>query len=174
MNCRAYYRCTDPHCNIRKQVERDARNSRYVIVAYEGKHNHDVPPEQRGISYSTSTTPTVVAPENVGMPPPLASPTILSFTPLNHQPNNRFVNESYDMDFAAAAAARVAAPQAGPIIGGNVRSPGFPISPPLRPSDNVPDGRDFLRIGGYGIADVPFRGTSPPTDEEAKDGHNNE
>ncbi|GAU29747.1 hypothetical protein TSUD_392360 [Trifolium subterraneum] len=153
---RAYFKCMDKKCAVRKQVERDARNSKFVIVSYEGKHNHEVPPKHRNF---TPFTPTVVyRNENVGVPPPpLASPTTLSFAPFNHQPNNKFIRgyRPYNIDFVRPdnsflnvtprpyAAARVATPQAGPVIGGEVPSPGFSLSP-------------------------------PPTDEEAKDVPNNE
>ncbi|KAE9619086.1 putative transcription factor WRKY family [Lupinus albus] len=40
---RCYFRCNISGCLTRKQVERSAEDVRYVIITYEGKHNHEVP-----------------------------------------------------------------------------------------------------------------------------------
>jgi hypothetical protein len=74
MKCRAYYRCTDQHCNIRKQVERDVPNFKYAIVSYEERHNYEVPSKQRNLAFSINVIAIRVS-ENVGTPPsPLALP----------------------------------------------------------------------------------------------------
>ncbi|KAL5068525.1 hypothetical protein RYX36_019412 [Vicia faba] len=62
-NPRGYYRCTSQTCTARKQVERDAKNSKYVIVSYEGIHNHGLPPTKPKTptpipAPATTTTPT--------------------------------------------------------------------------------------------------------------------
>ncbi|CAI8603223.1 unnamed protein product [Vicia faba] len=62
-NPRGYYRCTSQTCTARKQVERDAKNSKYVIVSYEGIHNHGLPPTKPKTptptpAPATATTPT--------------------------------------------------------------------------------------------------------------------
>ncbi|CAA6672253.1 unnamed protein product [Spirodela intermedia] len=43
-NPRSYYRCTQLGCPARKHVEKDSTDERAVIINYEGKHNHDLPP----------------------------------------------------------------------------------------------------------------------------------
>nr|DAD21801.1 TPA_asm: hypothetical protein HUJ06_023264 [Nelumbo nucifera] len=42
-NPRNYYRCSSGGCNVKKRVERDREDSRYVITTYEGVHNHESP-----------------------------------------------------------------------------------------------------------------------------------
>ncbi|XP_020677482.1 probable WRKY transcription factor 49 [Dendrobium catenatum] len=39
-NPRSYYRCTNPRCNAKKQVERSTEDPETVIVTYEGLHLH--------------------------------------------------------------------------------------------------------------------------------------
>lgn len=37
---RNYFRCSSEGCNVKKRVERDREDSRFVITTYEGIHNH--------------------------------------------------------------------------------------------------------------------------------------
>jgi hypothetical protein len=39
-NCRSYYRCTNPRCNAKKQVERATDEPDTLVVTYEGLHLH--------------------------------------------------------------------------------------------------------------------------------------
>ena len=43
LNCRNYYRCSTEGCNVKKRVERDKDDPRYVVTMYEGVHNHVSP-----------------------------------------------------------------------------------------------------------------------------------
>ncbi|KAG8084904.1 hypothetical protein GUJ93_ZPchr0010g8203 [Zizania palustris] len=42
-NPRNYYRCSSEGCNVKKRVERDRDDHRYVITTYDGVHNHASP-----------------------------------------------------------------------------------------------------------------------------------
>ncbi|KDP27505.1 hypothetical protein JCGZ_20145 [Jatropha curcas] len=42
-NPRNYYRCSNEGCRVKKRVERDGKDSSYVITTYEGVHNHESP-----------------------------------------------------------------------------------------------------------------------------------
>ncbi|XP_009594857.1 putative WRKY transcription factor 51 [Nicotiana tabacum] len=42
-NPRNYYRCSIESCPVKKRVERDKEDCRYVITTYEGVHNHQGP-----------------------------------------------------------------------------------------------------------------------------------
>ena len=76
MNCRGYYRCTTQGCNIKKQVERDAKDPKYVLVTYDGKHTHRPVIDKKRPTYSRNTTTTGVR-RNASMPPPPPPPFAL-------------------------------------------------------------------------------------------------
>nr|QRX38917.1 transcription factor WRKY20 [Lilium regale] len=42
-NPRNYYRCSSQDCGVKKRVERDRDDARYVVTTYEGMHNHSSP-----------------------------------------------------------------------------------------------------------------------------------
>ncbi|CAD5189573.1 unnamed protein product [Musa acuminata subsp. malaccensis] len=42
-NPRNYYHCSSEGCNVKKRVERESEDSRFVITTYEGIHNHRAP-----------------------------------------------------------------------------------------------------------------------------------
>jgi hypothetical protein len=190
MHYRGYYRCTTKTCNVRKQVERDAQNPKYVIVSYEGKHNHGFPIITKKNPTKSSTTLTTVARRNASIvSPPFALPMTQPFTPPHRSesyesygknctwPNNNpflnMVNNTMMMPYGyingqhfrdCYAAPSIAASQAVPSIGG------FQISPPL------PELHDFLRLNGYNIAAArmfPFEGAAP-INHEANDSPSNE
>ncbi|KAK1259099.1 putative WRKY transcription factor 51 [Acorus gramineus] len=39
-NMRNYYHCSAEGCPVKKRVERDGEDNRYVITTYDGVHNH--------------------------------------------------------------------------------------------------------------------------------------
>ncbi|XP_015072957.1 probable WRKY transcription factor 51 [Solanum pennellii] len=43
INLRNYYKCSSGDCKVKKKVERDGSDSRYLMTTYEGKHNHESP-----------------------------------------------------------------------------------------------------------------------------------
>jgi len=190
MNYRGYYRCTTKTCNVRKQVERDVRNPKYVIVSYEGKHNHGLPIITKKNPTNSSAAATTVARGNASIvSPPFALPMTQIFTPYHRSesygsygmnctwPNNNsflnminnnmmmpygYINGQHFLDCCAAPP--IATSQAVPSIGG------FQISPSL------PEFHDFLRLSGYNIAAAPvfpFEGGAP-IDHEANNNPSNE
>ncbi|KAK1393060.1 WRKY domain-containing protein [Heracleum sosnowskyi] len=42
-NPRNYYKCSTVGCQVKKRVERDLKDSSYVITTYEGIHSHETP-----------------------------------------------------------------------------------------------------------------------------------
>ncbi|PWZ30833.1 putative WRKY transcription factor 50 [Zea mays] len=42
-NPRNYYRCSAEGCGVKKRVERDSDDPRYVVTTYDGVHNHAAP-----------------------------------------------------------------------------------------------------------------------------------
>ncbi|XP_060213257.1 probable WRKY transcription factor 34 isoform X1 [Lycium barbarum] len=45
-NPRSYYRCSSAGCPAKKHVERASHDPELVITAYEGQHDHDIPPSR--------------------------------------------------------------------------------------------------------------------------------
>ncbi|MCD7449360.1 hypothetical protein HAX54_051791 [Datura stramonium] len=45
-NPRSYYRCSSAGCPAKKHVERASHDPKLVITAYEGQHDHDIPPSR--------------------------------------------------------------------------------------------------------------------------------
>ncbi|XP_018438637.1 probable WRKY transcription factor 10 [Raphanus sativus] len=50
-NARSYYKCTYSACNVKKHVERGAEDVKFLLITYDGIHEHD-PPAARGSSSS--------------------------------------------------------------------------------------------------------------------------
>ncbi|CAN6336481.1 unnamed protein product [Urochloa humidicola] len=50
-NPRNYYRCSSEGCGVKKRVERDRDDPRYVITTYDGVHNHASPAAASTIHY---------------------------------------------------------------------------------------------------------------------------
>jgi len=50
-NPRNYYRCSSEGCGVKKRVERDRDDPRYVITTYDGVHNHASPGAAAIIQY---------------------------------------------------------------------------------------------------------------------------
>ncbi|OEL26928.1 putative WRKY transcription factor 50 [Dichanthelium oligosanthes] len=50
-NPRNYYRCSSEGCGVKKRVERDRDDPRYVITTYDGIHNHVSPGAAAIIQY---------------------------------------------------------------------------------------------------------------------------
>ncbi|XP_021773271.1 probable WRKY transcription factor 2 [Chenopodium quinoa] len=79
-NPRSYYKCTTPGCTVRKHVERSSRSLRFILVTYEGKHNHEVPAARNSAhansgsgsltAAATSTQPSLALPRNSHLPKP--------------------------------------------------------------------------------------------------------
>ncbi|KAG2293983.1 hypothetical protein Bca52824_040652, partial [Brassica carinata] len=40
----SYYRCSSSGCPVKKHVERSSRDTKMLIMTYEGNHDHDMPP----------------------------------------------------------------------------------------------------------------------------------
>jgi hypothetical protein len=45
---RNYYRCSSEECRVKKRVERERDDARFVITTYDGVHNHPAPLPPRG------------------------------------------------------------------------------------------------------------------------------
>ncbi|KAK3164098.1 hypothetical protein QOZ80_1AG0012660 [Eleusine coracana subsp. coracana] len=61
-NPRNYYRCSVEGCGVKKRVERDSGDPRYVVTTYDGVHNHAAPghhgaPQQQAAPYTAMTAP---------------------------------------------------------------------------------------------------------------------
>ncbi|KAM3349699.1 hypothetical protein ACQJBY_022537 [Aegilops geniculata] len=58
-NPRNYYRCSSEGCRVKKRVDRDRDDERFVITTYDGVHNHLAPLQPRGCAgYSLSLAQT--------------------------------------------------------------------------------------------------------------------
>ncbi|KAL2941481.1 WRKY transcription factor SUSIBA2 [Bienertia sinuspersici] len=66
-NPRSYYKCTAPGCTVRKHVERSAESKKFVLMTYEGKHNHEVP-VARNSSHANSSSGLPAAATNTQTP----------------------------------------------------------------------------------------------------------
>ncbi|XP_017981124.1 PREDICTED: probable WRKY transcription factor 71 isoform X2 [Theobroma cacao] len=51
-NPRNYYRCSTAGCKVKKRVERDKEDPRFVITTYEGKHHHESPSADTDICHN--------------------------------------------------------------------------------------------------------------------------
>ncbi|XP_027364573.1 WRKY transcription factor 71-like [Abrus precatorius] len=80
-NPRSYYKCTTAGCSVRKHVERDSRNLKYVTTTYEGRHNHGLPPPKNknqqvdnndGGGVGGNALVTIALPGNIGVSKPKA------------------------------------------------------------------------------------------------------
>ncbi|XP_006654120.2 probable WRKY transcription factor 51 [Oryza brachyantha] len=67
-NPRNYYRCSTEGCNVKKRVERDREDHRYVITTYDGVHNHASPAAALQYAGDYYTSP----PGSAGSPPSAA------------------------------------------------------------------------------------------------------
>lgn len=58
-NLRNYYRCSAEGCGVKKRVERDRDDPRYVLTTYDGVHNHVTPgsTSRAAPAYSAPTAP---------------------------------------------------------------------------------------------------------------------
>jgi hypothetical protein len=81
--CRNYYRCSAEGCGVKKRVERDSDDPRYVVTTYDGVHNHAAlgpgaasylcqPPPPRGATATATVTP-FSPPRSASAPAPLAA-----------------------------------------------------------------------------------------------------
>jgi hypothetical protein len=61
-NLRNYYRCSAEGCGVKKRVERDRDDPRYVITSYDGVHNHATPGSYHGASASREAAYSAPAP----------------------------------------------------------------------------------------------------------------
>ncbi|RLN21897.1 putative WRKY transcription factor 58 [Panicum miliaceum] len=67
-NPRNYYRCSAEGCGVKKRVERDRDDPRYIVTTYDGVHNHAVPGRvaspgpPRGAQRPACSAPLVAAP----------------------------------------------------------------------------------------------------------------
>ncbi|KAF8082125.1 hypothetical protein N665_0846s0007 [Sinapis alba] len=53
-NPRSYYKCTYTACNVKKHVERGAEDVKFLVITYDGIHEHDPPTTRSSTSGSKS------------------------------------------------------------------------------------------------------------------------
>lgn len=178
-NPRGYFRCATQGCNVRKQVERDIRNPRFVISTYEGKHKHPVPTSKFKFTNSTIAAlsipikTTSTATNNIPIfPPQQPSPMPFSLhhrysnshaTPItnnylwrpnyynffNHA-NNTTRPHTSGLNFHHPYA--LAAPAAPTAPTHHRPIIGGSVNRGFPPLDRAPD---FLQLGGYGVKAAP-------------------
>uniref|UniRef100_A0A0E0BYD7 Uncharacterized protein n=1 Tax=Oryza meridionalis TaxID=40149 RepID=A0A0E0BYD7_9ORYZ len=69
-NPRNYYRCSAAGCGVKKRVERDGDDPRYVVTTYDGVHNHATPGGAGHLPYTPSAAPAWSVPAAAASPPP--------------------------------------------------------------------------------------------------------
>lgn len=57
INYRNYYRCSTPHCPVRKRVERTLEDPGLVLTIYEGKHSHASTAGTVAVTHQQPTNP---------------------------------------------------------------------------------------------------------------------
>ncbi|XP_070676197.1 probable WRKY transcription factor 2 isoform X2 [Malus domestica] len=136
-NPRSYYKCTSAGCSVRKHVERASHDLKFVITAYEGKHNHEVPAARNsnhmnsssgnGLPSTANAQPALALPRNTNIPKPETQ--VQDLAPHFDRKQNTMLYASFGMH-----ANHNVAHQAGSVV------PDFPISLPmsLPPSGNLP------------------------------------
>ncbi|TKW25315.1 hypothetical protein SEVIR_3G111000v4 [Setaria viridis] len=67
-NPRNYYRCSSEGCGVKKRVERDRDDPRYVITTYDGVHNHASPTAAAAIQYGGGGGGGFYSPPSSGSP----------------------------------------------------------------------------------------------------------
>jgi hypothetical protein len=54
---RNYYRCSSEGCRVKKRVERERDDARFVITTYDGVHNHPAAAPPRSPAYRLGDMP---------------------------------------------------------------------------------------------------------------------
>ncbi|PKA59014.1 putative WRKY transcription factor 50 [Apostasia shenzhenica] len=89
-NPRNYYRCSSIGCGVKKRVERDHNDPRYVITSYEGTHNHQSPDacclHSQAYHHPNSSSPS--SPTSCGQ-------ILLPFAAPSHSWSSQFASPSY-------------------------------------------------------------------------------
>ncbi|KAK3160570.1 hypothetical protein QOZ80_1BG0061310 [Eleusine coracana subsp. coracana] len=69
-NPRNYYRCSVEGCGVKKRVERDSADPRYVVTTYDGVHNHAAPGHHHGAPQQQAAAPYTAAMTSAAAPCP--------------------------------------------------------------------------------------------------------
>lgn len=103
---RSYYRCTNPRCNAKKQVERSSEDAETFIITYEGLHLHFAYPYLLP-GQAQSVHPTIKRPKKTSSeaqdheaqqtPEPEESPADLS-TPQPFSTSQEICRQEWDRD----------------------------------------------------------------------------